>query len=753
MWVLLLILAVTVTSLHNSSVTVTNSTQGGTQAVCFEESEKRDKYNYRFDGTVPKNPWNWLGYIRGPMCTAFMVSSGEFNIIDGQMFVTSAHCIWGLYRPQDTEATTDLSIRMAYNGLTTRLVRSEYSFHPMFLQNIEEHPNILNHDYDLAGYWDLDRPSVGGFELADPVTDVMNLKIAGFTQRRYHQEHAFRASIVSVKYVRAHMEYATAASWGGCYAVGSPIYRIRANKYEVIAVNQEDTLITNEGGKVRQWQCDEYENTCKDAYPTPLPTPGPPTLPPAVSISGEDAAEDAAEDGAAGAEDGAAGSEESPTETPAPTETPPPTTPSGGEEELVELSNQVLPFTGFPSGRPNWTPTPAPLHESCPKITTCKFFASVIDSKLLRWTDTKNGYIWGDPHFVTFDGREYDIYNACRYLMVKVGDLEVEGKFDNAPRTMLNAIIVTYRRFKFVMGKRKGSYKAFFKPETGPKWTPIVSLPPFPTKFGGVMEIHQQGSRFEISFSNGVRVTWQPIKFQIHVPMLLRGSVEGLLGNYNGDPNDDCKTRGGRNASCMRTTGNEPVARAEAEYQNWVSSWQTGGDKCTDNNWNSDFGGTDKADVYTVAAEDDQPSDEGPKKTLMEPEEAEKQCEILNDSPFNECWESEWRAPFIDACKTDLQYCPGCSVCQSMKIMADICKSVYPDILYWRDFVEACPKPACNASMVYNVRADPCTYNCAEWNKNIGQICDVDPVPMCECEGDKALNDNGDCIPYLECEN
>jgi hypothetical protein len=185
------------------------------------------------------------------------------------------------------------------------------------------------------------------------------------------------------------------------------------------------------------------------------------------------------------------------------------------------------------------------------------------------------GFSGDDPHLTTFDGAYYDFQGAGEFTLVRSnsGDLEVQvreqpfgHRLDMAVDTAL-AIRVAGDRVLMSAGSYVPSVRVngqgFLVTASG------VKLP-----HGGRIRVIPSLDQLEVSWPDGslLRV-WELENSFLNVllkPAASRqGKLSGMLGNFNGDPNDDFKTRSGRRLDSAKVQASLPLL-----YRVFGDSWR-----------------------------------------------------------------------------------------------------------------------------------------------------------------------------------
>ncbi|WP_194924196.1 VWD domain-containing protein [Catenulispora pinisilvae] len=158
----------------------------------------------------------------------------------------------------------------------------------------------------------------------------------------------------------------------------------------------------------------------------------------------------------------------------------------------------------------------------------------------------------GDPHFTTFDGRQYDFQTVGEFVLAKADGIEVQARqaplFDSRLASVNSAVglRVGSDRLSFAMqdqdqdGIRIQLNGVDIVPSTDP-----LTLPG-----GGTLVVADDG-QFETRWPDGTEArigtmsSWG-LSLVVVPSTTLRGKTQGLLGNYDGDPSNDLVTGAGQ---------------------------------------------------------------------------------------------------------------------------------------------------------------------------------------------------------------
>lgn len=149
--------------------------------------------------------------------------------------------------------------------------------------------------------------------------------------------------------------------------------------------------------------------------------------------------------------------------------------------------------------------------------------------------------VFGDPHYKTFDGKIYTFQGVGKYLLVSETktqsfSIRVANEFYN--KTFKNAVItkrvaIRYEDLRFNL-QQKGRVKLNRKKLT------------LPYKREGKVHIEKKNGNVEITFQNGMKIFWNGKSFlEVSVPAIYKNKLSGLCGNFNGNIQDELKTRKG----------------------------------------------------------------------------------------------------------------------------------------------------------------------------------------------------------------
>ena len=160
----------------------------------------------------------------------------------------------------------------------------------------------------------------------------------------------------------------------------------------------------------------------------------------------------------------------------------------------------------------------------------------------------------GDPHLVTLDGLSYTFNGRGEYILIETTDLfTLQGRMIIASGINETAVAATV--FSAIVAKNDNSDTVQLEVDENSTLIAIVSgeLIVFDIaeqEFDKVTVKHLGDNYIEVLFDSGVYIVAKCengfISFlQVILPDIYTGLVQGLLGNYNGDTEDDLLPRFG----------------------------------------------------------------------------------------------------------------------------------------------------------------------------------------------------------------
>ena len=166
-----------------------------------------------------------------------------------------------------------------------------------------------------------------------------------------------------------------------------------------------------------------------------------------------------------------------------------------------------------------------------------------------------------DPHLTTFDGLKYDLQTVGEVILIKSNEsaFEVQARqtsYNNSASLSINSAVAikvgSDRVAVYAQGLPDADTTTPLRVNGNPT---IIQGNKLALQGGG--EILNQGSAYAISAPTGEKVLISSNGSFLNISPIVHnraGKYSGLLGNVNGNPNDDLQTRGGSNILEVRST-------------------------------------------------------------------------------------------------------------------------------------------------------------------------------------------------------
>ncbi|XP_078478772.1 mucin-2-like [Lampetra planeri] len=232
--------------------------------------------------------------------------------------------------------------------------------------------------------------------------------------------------------------------------------------------------------------------------------------------------------------------------------------------------------------------------------------------------------MYGDGHYVTFDGKRFVFDGKCDYGVVQDYCANQEGSFqiitDNedcgtAGTTCSKSVRFFIKAYNVEVQMADGEVTVV--PVGGDGVFPDVNS----------LSVHSVGLYRIVQAAIGVMVMWdRRTSIFVKLDSKYKGKVCGLCGNFNGDVRDDFTTRGGSS-----------VASAIAFGNSWKSK-----ESCS------------------AVTDDAQPCASNHYRLAW----AQRKCNILQSDIFQDCHSHVDRAPFFEACVRDSCACDSGGDCE-----------------------------------------------------------------------------------------
>uniref|UniRef100_A0A665VU45 Fc fragment of IgG binding protein n=1 Tax=Echeneis naucrates TaxID=173247 RepID=A0A665VU45_ECHNA len=328
-------------------------------------------------------------------------------------------------------------------------------------------------------------------------------------------------------------------------------------------------------------------------------------------------------------------------------------------------------------------------------------------------------WAWGDPHYHTFDGYNYNFQGTCKYVISKTcGNLDglvpfsISERNDNRGSTAVSyvrEVYVSVYGYTIIMGKNQiGRVMVRF--------LLIVLL-----QLGdGEVSVHQSGHTAVLYTNFGLFVSydwnWELV---IKLPSSYFGSVCGLCGNFNGNSFDELQN---------------PAGKAVSSVIEWGKSWQTPDQ--------------DKDHPCWDTCQKNCPTCDGNEVKLYETEAFCGALTAKTNGVFQKCHEKFDPKAFMNNCVYDVCQNKGDKrmLCQALASYSKLCREEGIVIKGWRKKF-GCPMN-CQRHSHYEECTTPCQPSCPFPEQK--QACNGACVEACVCDAGYVLS-AGVCVPAKTC--
>ncbi|XP_065775388.1 LOW QUALITY PROTEIN: zonadhesin [Muntiacus reevesi] len=326
---------------------------------------------------------------------------------------------------------------------------------------------------------------------------------------------------------------------------------------------------------------------------------------------------------------------------------------------------------------------------------------------------TATCFVYGDPHYFTFDGRYFNFMGKCTYVLAQPCGNSTEPFFrvtvKNEERgqegaSCLSKVSVTLSETTITLLKGRHTLVGGQR----------VTLPAIPSE--GVF-LTPSGRFVQLQTAFGLRVRWDgDQQLYVRVPSTYSSKLCGFCGNYDGDSSNDNQKPDGRPAQDEKELG---------------TSWQTSEDEdqaCQENQASLPSCNTDL------------------KNTLSGPEYCGRLA--VDYGAFQACLPHLKVSSFYDNCMLDMCNFQGLQqiLCAHMSALTETCQEAGYAVKPWRG-PQFCPL-ACPPNSRYTLCAKLCPDTCHSTFS--GMACQNRCVEGCECNQGFVLS-GLQCVPQSEC--
>ena len=339
-------------------------------------------------------------------------------------------------------------------------------------------------------------------------------------------------------------------------------------------------------------------------------------------------------------------------------------------------------------------------------------FGDVLDgTKCMTANSDAAADITWEPHFRTIDGKHFDFQGKCSYILLKKSELTVIGKYAVCGKfdvTCLQSLIIQTPSTILELGPRK---QFFIVGENDH----VTTRKPFCNDelcFYEASDLHDAVDIFD-----QVKIFWdRKAEASFVLDPINMGMVSGLLGNFNGNPDDDF----------IKPDGT--LAKDALEFGN---SWMV-------------EGSCDKTVKGSASGAD-------PTIPPSARQGAEKICQILMSDVFKSCNISKTTA--LNNCILDVATCNQANIsdclCPSLAEYVEECEEANQYIKAWRNHVPQCGD-ACPPGQEFQSCGNPCESTC-EKMKMDRVPCIKACVEGCNCPKGQTKDKDDKCISVSSC--
>ncbi|KAG8136358.1 hypothetical protein E2320_009309 [Naja naja] len=316
-------------------------------------------------------------------------------------------------------------------------------------------------------------------------------------------------------------------------------------------------------------------------------------------------------------------------------------------------------------------------------------------------------HIYGDPHYVTFDGRLYHFQGGCNYTAVQICSNSSErfsvttrNEHRSSPHwTALNSVAISLRNSHLALRKNKEVYL------NGAK----VDLP---LKLQSDIQVEEQFPYVVVDGPLGFRVKFDgDQQLLIQVDERYKGHLCGLCGTYSGSQLDDFQ---------------QPDGMLVTDTNKFGNSWRVEDDDWRQVTVNKVFSGVDH--IFRISCPPEPPIDP-PHCDPVEEAGFEERCRVIlsSNGPFTNCHGSLPPQLYFESCVYDQCATGGDEGqwCKSLEAYAAACKANGADLGDWeKDTGCAC-----------TFEKDFCSWNQSsadnfDWSRNKGPTPSPDTGPL-----------------------
>ncbi|KAI8497573.1 hypothetical protein Bbelb_248790, partial [Branchiostoma belcheri] len=370
--------------------------------------------------------------------------------------------------------------------------------------------------------------------------------------------------------------------------------------------------------------------------------------------------------------------------------------------------------------KPATTPTPTAITTQTPKPTTTP--ASVDMPQTFDIEDNCMGHVtcptttamcaaFGDPHYQTFDGKGYWFQGACKYTLVRHQNFNVAAQNGHRLGIPGSALWTLWSsrctdtpsacsrigrlRLKVCPSERQNGPGRVETIDGVRRTLPVCLNSQATIRLSGDMVLVETDMCVTVKYDGNHRV-------EVEVPPQYAGQVDGLCGNFNGNPDDEL------------LKPDQTLALNEVDMGNsWLAPDDTA---CLPN--------PDQFDISTVD------------QALIAEIESTANCGQITDinGAFQPCVGVVNPLNYFDACVYDMAAVNGehQMLCNDMEAYVDACAAAGVVIVGWRDEALCPTTTQCPTHSHYSQSTSACQDSCR--TPTASSTCGRPNVEGCECD-------------------
>ncbi|KAF7661677.1 hypothetical protein LDENG_00254980 [Lucifuga dentata] len=208
-------------------------------------------------------------------------------------------------------------------------------------------------------------------------------------------------------------------------------------------------------------------------------------------------------------------------------------------------------------GESHWIYDVLSFYYCCLWSDNCRYyFKHRPSSDCRKYTSPGSGVVFGDPHFITFDGVSYSFNGKGEYTLLTSEDKQLTIQGRTEPVTLNNGTIIKATKLSSVAMREGSSDVIEVRLHGDPKglevfrnqktlsfteqsWMDLKGVFVFSPASTNVTVMFPTGAGVEVRLREGTMTT------TVLLPEAFKDSTRGLLGNMNGDAKDDIVTSEG----------------------------------------------------------------------------------------------------------------------------------------------------------------------------------------------------------------